>query len=87
MARRKPWLALPFLGSSEEPERRRSSTAQAKKQRMNGKRRRNDNVSGAGLEYELTREATAKEVAAMSEEDMVQDYNSPIHMWVSLFTC
>jgi hypothetical protein len=86
MARRKLWLALPFLGSSEAPERRTSSTAQAKKPHMNVRRNRNGNGSGngAGLEYELTREATAEEVAAMSEEDMVQDYNSPIHMWVSL---
>ena len=55
---------------------------------MNARRNRdgngNGNGNGDGLDYELTREATAKEVAAMTEEDMVQDYNSPIHMWVSL---
>ena len=71
----KPWLALPFLGSSRtnEPERE-TSTSQAGNPRSNGPE----------IEYELSRQATVKDFAEMREEDIVQDYNSPIHMWVSI---
>ena len=80
MHRKKLWLSLPFLGSSEEPEKR-IAKEHTNKPRANG--RGHENGHPSGIDYELTREATAKEVAQKTEEDIVQDYNSPIHMWVS----
>lgn len=80
MHRKKPWLVLPFLGSEEEPEKR-IAKEHTNKSRANGDQ--NGNGHNSGIEYELAREATAKEVAQKTEEDIVQDYNSPIHMWVS----
>jgi hypothetical protein len=82
MAKRKPWIFLPFLGSSEEPEKR-IATGQTNKPRENG----TDTGNGirGGPEYDLKREYTAKTVAQKTEEDIVQDYNAPIHMWVSRF--
>ncbi len=77
MHRKVSWLSLPFLGSSEEPEQRIA------KEHTN-KPRTNGDAHSSGIRYESTREATAKEVADMTEEDIVQDYNSPIHMWVSI---
>jgi hypothetical protein len=81
MHKKKSWLSLPFLGSSEEPEKR-IAKEHTNKPRANG--HGHGNGQDSGIEYELAREATAKEVAQKTEEDIVQDYNSPIHMWVSI---
>ena len=68
------WLSLPFLGSSKRPEqRRRPSKSASSDQPING-------LNGASVERELARQTTAKDVAEENEEDVVADYNSPIHM-------
>ena len=84
MAKRKPWIALPFLGASEGPEKR-IATGLTNKRRESGNGNGNDNGNGirGGPEYDLKREDTAKMIAQKTEEDIVQDYNAPIHMWVS----
>ena len=82
MARKKPWISLPFLGSSENQPPKKIATGRTKNPLRNGKVNGNGNVNGAGVEHDITLENTAKAVADMTEEDIVQDYNSPIHMWV-----
>lgn len=71
----KRWLVLPFLGSSSEPE----------KQKVTGQQKEPQNVDPVDLESPPT--TTAKDFAQKTEEDIVQDYNSPIHMWVSFEVC
>ncbi|KAK5162867.1 uncharacterized protein LTR77_011124 [Saxophila tyrrhenica] len=70
---KKPWVFLPFLGgSSKNPERdiaRGQNGARAEKTK--------DVVDPA-----LAMQATVDDFANMDEEAIVQDYNSPIHMWV-----
>ena len=68
----KPWIFLPFMGgSSNEPEKQ---IARSRRDRP----RADDDPVVLGLQ----REDTVKEFANKNEEDIVQDYNSPIHMWV-----
>lgn len=96
MPRNKLWLALPFLGSSdgnhEKQAIRRHSldkrhSLERRLQRENAHRTGNatGTTPGHALEYELTHQETHQEIAQKSEEDIVHDYNSPIHMWVSYF--
>ena len=85
MPRRKPWIFLPFLGSSEEPERR-IATGQTNKPRENANpngRGVGNGVRGGPEFIDLKQQETAEMVAQKTEEDVVQDYNAPIHMWVS----
>lgn len=77
---RKRWIGLPFLGASEGKDHdQREST-------RNGKKflERNPRSTGAAVEREVTLSKTAADTFKdKDEEDIVQDYNSPIHMWVS----
>ena len=70
----KRWLNLPFLGASNDAERKIAT----------GKEGKPVNGDGNGLDQEPTRESTLADFANKTEEDIVQDYNSPIHMWVSI---
>lgn len=68
------WMFLPFAGGSKEhPEREIASKHQARKENQDG---------DDPLPLELSRAETAKQFADKKEEDIVADYNSPIHMWV-----
>jgi hypothetical protein len=71
------WQLFPFLGGGDSPEREisKNKSAQAQKQRNK------DDPVDAGLERRQTR---VEKFAEKTEEDIVQDYNSPIHMWVSI---
>lgn len=82
MSKRKPFILLPFLGSSEEPERRKGF-GHTHKPRENGDANGSGTAVRGGPEFsDLTQQETAKMVAQKTEEDIVQDYNAPIHMWV-----
>ena len=79
--RDKPWLALPFLGSQSRPqgERRGSSTYATPANGTSYKPGPNGNA--ADFDHELTRQQTALDFAKKDEEDIVKDFNSPIHMY------
>ena len=74
---KKPWTFLPFLGASDAaapPQRARSATTQTgKPSNVNGN-------TGDPVDSELSRQATALEFSQKNEEDIVADYNAPIHM-------
>ncbi len=76
---------LPFLGSSVG--RRRNTTTDQDGNGVDGAQEAHPTakkaVNGNGAaNRDLQQSRTAQEVAQMSEEDIIADYNSPIHMWV-----
>ena len=75
MATKKGFLSLPFLGSSKETQQQ-SPTAQ---DGQHEKKRTNGN----GAQWEVSQQKSAAEVAKMREEEVIADYNSPIHMCMS----
>lgn len=72
------WEVLPYLGGSKnvEGEKVRSRHARPKASRT-------PSQVDAGLSRSQTQVA---HYAAKDEEDIVKDYNSPVHMWVWLTT-
>lgn len=67
----KPWLSLPFAGASTKTHPDTSAGQDGQQNGQNGKQN--------GAHWEL-HQKTAAEVSKMKEEDVVADYNSPIHM-------
>lgn len=88
------YLELPFLGAAIGKRQRRTSADDQqhdakgnplpKKKRsfrprgQNKTSRNGGNGHSSNLDLELTK--TAADVAQMSEEDIIMDYNAPIHM-------
>lgn len=71
---KKGWLSIPFAGSSTKTKPDTSAGQHAQHNGQNGKQN--------GAQWEL-RQKTAAEVSQMKEEDVIADYNSPIHMCTS----
>ncbi len=80
------WEFLPFIGGSDGDHEGNvlKSTVEAARERARGreksKREKNDEPLDPGL---TKQQSTAMYFRDMDEEYIVQDYNSPIHMWVS----
>lgn len=75
MATKKSWLSLPFIGSSSRGQQQNASD-------HNG-RHATRPTNGDGARDDANHQRTAAEVAKMKEEDVIADYNSPIHMCMS----
>lgn len=66
------WLSLPFLGGTKEREGEGGSSG--------GPLNKGHNGSTNGLELELSKKETAEAMRKKKEEDILVDYNAPIHM-------
>ena len=72
------WAFLPFMGGGKGGNGEKEAIRQTK---ANAKMSRRPSQVDAGLSRHQT---LAQQFAAKEEEDIVRDYNSPVHMWVSL---
>ena len=75
---RKKWISIPFPRSSGQGERKgsRNQSSQPGPADANG----DSNGHGKRAPTELALQRSAHEVSQMAEEDIIADYNSPIHM-------
>lgn len=69
------WEFLPYLGGSKNVDEDRAKS----RMRRRPKTGRTPSQVDAGLSRSQT---LAAQFAAKDEEDIVRDYNSPVHMWV-----
>ena len=76
----KKFLFLPFLGGGSS-NRRRSSRHHSGNE-LPGQTEETQNADDHVLERELTKHESAADFATKTEEDIVQDYNAPIHWWI-----
>ena len=90
--RERSWLALPFLGGGSSRKARKGSTSEKSTHTSNrpngstgssGPNGLDGADAGAHVEFELQRQHMVQDYTTMNEEDVVQDYNSPIHMCTS----
>ena len=74
MANKKSWLLLPFTGASNKTKHGTAATHDGQHE--------NQRAGENGAHNDFNRQKTAAEISKMKEEDVIADYNSPIHVWV-----
>lgn len=68
----KNWISLPFSGFSTKSKPADSADHDKQTNGHHGKTK--------GAQWELNHQKSAAEVSKMAEEEVIADYNSPIHM-------